>query len=98
MATTLDTLKVKIEADLSGLKKGMAQANESVKKSSSGMSKSLGNLSKSLQKLSTRAVKVGAVLGYSDKEIQDFGSRLLPTLCHPEDLEHVLAHFTVVAN
>jgi PAS domain S-box-containing protein len=42
--------------------------------------------------------KVGAVLGYSYKEIQDFGSRLLPTLCHPEDLEHVLAHFTVVAN
>jgi PAS domain S-box-containing protein len=42
--------------------------------------------------------EVGAVLGYSDKEIQDFGSRLHPTLCHPEDLEHVLAHFAVVAN
>ena len=63
MATELDKLVVRIEADLSGLKKGMAQANQSVKKSSSGMSKSLGNLSNSLQKLSTRSVKVGAVLG-----------------------------------
>ena len=63
MATELDKLIVKIEADLSGLKKGMAQANKSVEKSSGNMSKSLGNLSKSLQKVSVRAVKVGAVLG-----------------------------------
>ena len=42
--------------------------------------------------------EVGTVLGYSDKEIQGFGSQLLPTLCHPEDLEHVFDHFAVVAN
>ena len=63
MATELDKLVVKIEADLSGLKKGMAQANQSVKKSSSSMSKSLGNLSKSLQKVSVTALKIGSVLG-----------------------------------
>ena len=63
MATELDKLVVKIEADLSGLKKGMAQANQSVKKSSSAMSKSLGNLSKSLQKVSVTALKIGSVLG-----------------------------------
>ena len=63
MATELDKLVVKIEADLSDLKRGMAQANKAVKKSSSGMSKSLNKVSKSLQKLSTRSVKVGAVLG-----------------------------------
>ena len=63
MATELDKLTVRIEADLSGLKKGMAQANQSVKKSSSGMSKSLGNLSKSLQKVSVTALKIGSVLG-----------------------------------
>ena len=53
-----------------------------------------------LKKMATEYVnrEVGAVLGYSDKEIQDFGSQLLPTLCHPEDLEYVLAHFAEMAN
>ena len=61
MATTLDTLKVKIEADLSGLKKGMAQANNAVKKSSGNMSASLSKLNASLTKVRGTMLKVGAV-------------------------------------
>ena len=63
MATELDKLVVKIEADLSNLKKGMAEANKQVSNSSTKMSGSLKKFSNSLNKVSKTAVKVGAVLG-----------------------------------
>ena len=63
MATELDKLVVKIEADLSDLKKGMAQANKQVSNSSTKMSASLKKFSNSLNKVSKTALKVGAVLG-----------------------------------
>ena len=62
MATELDKLVVKIEADLSSLKKGMAQANKEVSKTSSKFKSSLGNINKSFDKLSATALKVGALL------------------------------------
>tara|TARA_R100000654_G_scaffold32280_1_gene57243 strand:+ start:64 stop:1908 length:1845 start_codon:yes stop_codon:yes gene_type:complete len=62
MATELDKLVVKIEADLKGLKRDMAQANKLVGNSSKKMSASLNNLSKSLASVTATATKVGAVL------------------------------------
>ena len=61
MATELDKLVVKIEADLSDLKKGMAKANGVVKKSSGGMSKSLTKLNSTLNRVAKGMLKVGAV-------------------------------------
>jgi hypothetical protein len=63
MATELDKLVVKIEADLKGLKRDMAQANKVVGNSSKKMSGGLKNLSNSLAKVTATATKVGAVLG-----------------------------------
>jgi len=63
MATELDKLVVKIEADLKGLKRDMAEANKVVSNSSKKMSGGLKNLSNSLAKVTARATKVGAVLG-----------------------------------
>jgi hypothetical protein len=63
MATELDKLVVKIEADLKGLKRDMAQANKVVSNSSKRMSGGLKNLSNSLAKVTATATKVGAVLG-----------------------------------
>ena len=63
MATELDKLIVKIEADLKGLKRDMAQANKIVGDSSKKMSTGLNNLSKSLARVTATATKVGAVLG-----------------------------------
>ena len=63
MATELDKLVVKIEADLSGLKKGMAQANNAVKKSSKGMSASLSKLNGTLNRIGISMAKVGAIAG-----------------------------------
>ena len=62
MATELDKLVVKIEADLKGLKKDMAQANKIVGNSSKSMSSGLNKLSTSLAKVTATAAKVGAVL------------------------------------
>ena len=63
MATELDKLVVKIEADLSDLKKKMNQANKVVGNSSKKMSGGLNKLSKSLAGVTATATKVGAVLG-----------------------------------
>mgnify|MGYP003324775408 CR=1 FL=1 len=63
MATELDKLVVKIEADLKGLKRDMAQANKVVSNSSKKMSGGFNKLSKSLAKVTATATKVGAVLG-----------------------------------
>ncbi|MEO0918545.1 MAG: PAS domain-containing protein, partial [Pseudomonadota bacterium] len=35
---------------------------------------------------------IGEVMGYSEAEVQAFGSNLIATLCHPDDLTHVLQH------
>ncbi len=43
MATELDKLLVRIEADVSDLKKGMKSANDQVKKSSTNMGKSFND-------------------------------------------------------
>lgn len=63
MATELDKLIVKIEGDLKGLKRDMAEANKVVGNSSKRMSGGLNNLSKSLARVTATATKVGAVLG-----------------------------------
>jgi PAS domain S-box-containing protein len=38
--------------------------------------------------------EIGSVLGYSEKEIQAMGDQLIPSLCHPEDLELLYSHFS----
>ena len=63
MATELDKLVVKIEADLSNLKKGMAQANKQVKGTSDKFNKSFSKISQSIEKVSSTVLKVGAVIG-----------------------------------
>ena len=63
MATELDKLIVKIEADLSSLKKGMAQANKEVQTSSNKIKKSLQGMGSSFAKLGGSALKFGTVLG-----------------------------------
>ena len=59
----LEKLVVKIEADLSDLKKGLDKANSQVKKSSGGMSKSFNDLGKSLDNIGRRVLKFGTLLG-----------------------------------
>ena len=63
MATELDKLVVKIEADLSSLKKGMSQANKEVQSSSNKIKKSLQGMGSSFAKLGGSALKFGTVLG-----------------------------------
>ena len=62
MATELDKLVVKIEADLSNLKKGMAQANKQVTTSSSKIKKSLKDMGNSFANLGGRVAKFGSLL------------------------------------
>ena len=59
----LDKLVVRIEADLSDLKKGLDKANSQIKKSSGGMSKSFNDLGKSIDKIGRRVIKFGSLLG-----------------------------------
>jgi len=63
MATELDKLVVKIEADLSSLKKGMAQANKEVQNGSKSMSRGLAGLNNSLTKIRASMLKFGAIAG-----------------------------------
>jgi hypothetical protein len=63
MATELDKLVVKIEADLSKLKKGMAEANKQVKSTSDRFKNSFGKINQRLDKAGATAIKVGAVIG-----------------------------------
>ena len=62
MATELDKLIVKIEADLKDLKKGMAQANKVVGNSTNKMTGGLKKLNQSMNRITATATKVGAVL------------------------------------
>ena len=63
MATELDKLVVKIEADLSSLKKGMAQANKEVQTSSQKIKKYLGNIGNTFANIGTKVAKFGSLLG-----------------------------------
>ena len=63
MATELDKLVVRIEADLKDLKKGMQQANNTVKKSTGGMGKSLTRLNSTLNRVAISMAKIGTVAG-----------------------------------
>ena len=63
MATELDKLVVKIEADLSNLKKGMAQANKQVATTSSKFQQSFKKIESSFDKAGMRALKFGAIIG-----------------------------------
>lgn len=58
----LDKLVVKIEADLSSLKKGLAQAQGQIKQSNSGFESGFKRANDSLNKFSSTALKVGGVL------------------------------------
>ena len=58
----LDKLLVKIQADLTDLKRGMNQANQVVDKSSSRMRNSFKQLGKDLSNLGTATLKYGSVL------------------------------------
>tara|TARA_Y100001938_G_scaffold151096_1_gene245940 strand:+ start:350 stop:2170 length:1821 start_codon:yes stop_codon:yes gene_type:complete len=63
MATELDKLVVKIEADLSSLKKQMQQSTKIVDQSSGRIKKSLNGMNKSFQKLGKNTLKFGAIFG-----------------------------------
>tara|TARA_R100001460_G_scaffold46203_1_gene83657 strand:+ start:3688 stop:5628 length:1941 start_codon:yes stop_codon:yes gene_type:complete len=63
MATELDKLVVRIEADLKDLKKGMQQANNTVKNSTGGMGKSLTRLNSTLNRVAISMAKIGTVAG-----------------------------------
>ena len=39
---------------------------------------------------------LGDVLGYGPAEVQEMGSALFPTLCHPDDLPKIGAHFQAI--
>tara|TARA_B100001059_G_C17802423_1_gene567025 strand:- start:35 stop:1798 length:1764 start_codon:yes stop_codon:yes gene_type:complete len=77
MATELDKLVVKIEADLKGLKRDMAQANKAVGKSSSNMKKSLGGLDGVVNKVKKNFGKLAGViaLGFGGKKVADVSAQ-----------------------
>ncbi len=63
MATELDKLVVRIEADLKDLKKGLAQANSAVARGSSTMGRSLKGLDNSLTRIRASMLKFGTIAG-----------------------------------
>jgi len=63
MATELDKLIVKIEADLSGLKRDMAQVNKIVGKSTSNVKKQLVNMGVGFTRLGASITKFGVLAG-----------------------------------
>ena len=66
----LEKLLVKIEADLSGLKKGLAEAQGQVKKSTGGFNQAFNNANASLDRFSSTALKVGGVLAVAFGAVQ----------------------------
>jgi len=63
MATELDKLIVKVQADISDLQKGLAKANSQIDGASKKMSTGFNKANDSLDKFSKTALKVGAVVG-----------------------------------
>jgi len=81
MATELDKLVVKIEADLSQLKKEMAKANKEVQTSSQKIKKSLGNIGNTFANIGTKVAKFGSLLGIAFgaiaiKKVVDTGTQI----------------------
>ena len=62
MATELDKLIVKVQADISGLQRGLAKANTAVTGASKKMSGGFDRANKSLDKFAMSALKVGAIV------------------------------------
>jgi len=78
MATELDKLLVRIEADVSDLKKGMKSANDQVKKSSTNMGKSFKDLGRKLSDIGGKTLKFGSIFAgvfgaYQIKQVVDVG-------------------------
>ena len=81
MATELDNLVVKIEADLSKLKNGLKNANRATQNASKSMSANFKNLGKRLDRIGLAALKVGTALGgvfagYQIKRVIDVGRQV----------------------
>ena len=77
----LDKLLVKIEADLSDLKRGLDKANNEVKKSSSKMSSSFKKFGSTLDNVGGKVIKFGGLLAgafgaYQIKQVVDVGSQI----------------------
>ena len=78
MATELDKLLVKIEADVSDLKKGMKSANDQVKNSATNMGKSFNDLGRKLSDIGGKTLKFGSIFAgvfgaYQIKQVVDVG-------------------------
>jgi len=81
MATELDKLVVRIEADLQDLKKGLKQAGDVTKRNSTKMRKNLQTLNNSFDNLGKAVLKYGAIIGtafagFQIKKIIDTGSEI----------------------
>jgi DNA anti-recombination protein RmuC len=70
MATELDKLVVKIEADLGDLKKGLNKANNQIKSSSSKMSNSFNQLGNTLDRVGKRVIVFGGLIAGAFGAIQ----------------------------
>jgi hypothetical protein len=70
MATELDKLIVKIEADLGDLKKGLNQANNQIKSSSGKMSNSFNQLGNTLDRVGKRVIVFGGLIAGAFGAIQ----------------------------
>ena len=70
MATELDKLIVKIEADLGDLKKGLNKANNQIKSSSSKMSNSFNQLGDTLNRVGKRVIVFGGLIAGAFGAIQ----------------------------
>lgn len=81
MATELDKLVVKIEADLGDLKKGMEKANRTVKDGSKGISSSTKKMANDFANLGGKVAKFGTLLAgafsvYQIKKVIDVGIQI----------------------
>ena len=89
MATTVDTLLVRIEADLKGLRQDLTKVEQSTKRSSQNMQRSLNGVDKSTQTLAkgfkSLVVAAGAFFG---------GGALIRTIRTFEDLQATLKAVT----
>ena len=81
MATELDKLIVKIEADLSDLKKGLSSAQKQTQKSSNGIKKQLQGMGTSFANLGGRVLKFGSIFAtafgvMAVKKVVDVGMQI----------------------
>ena len=70
MATELDKLIVKIQADISGLKQGLDKANSQVSKSSKKMSANMQKFGTTLDRVGKRALQFGSLFAVAFGGIQ----------------------------